>query len=205
MIHDGHVRTHTDKEDKEGVLSPKGIMNDGTDRAQNRPDCMELGFVNDTNGVSSGYTVKVNGSSNGYSNGHGSNGHGSNGSTSSSTSGSSSSGHNGHANGNTNGNSSSRLIHSNGGTSSNSSSSNSSESGYVLDTATTSLCNGHNNGTSTNADYGNSRSEGKLIGWRGETREWEAPHTFTVKMQLWEIWQTVQLKAVWRPMVSLCV
>ena len=94
------------------------------------------------------------------------------------------------------------MIHSNGGTSSNSSSSNSSESGYVLDTATTSLCNGHNNGSSTNADYGNSR---KLIGWRGETKEWEAPHTFTVKMQLWEIWQTVQLKAVWRPMVNPCV
>ena len=204
LIHEAHVRMKPDKDSKGvSVHIPKGILNSltpgglGLEGAQTRPDCIEMGFISDKNGStsSSSYTAKtVNGSGNGYSNG---NRH-SNGIASSSSSGV-------NGNGDTNGNSSSRLINSNGCPSSNSSSSNSSESGYVVDTAKTSLCNGHNNGSTINSDYGNNLREGKLIGWRGETREWEAPHTFTVKQQLWQIWQTVQLKAVWRPMVSSIV
>lgn len=208
MIHEAHVRMKPDKDSKGvSVPGPKGTFNTltpgglGLEGAQTRTDCIEMGFINDKNGStsSSSYTAKtVNGSGNGngYCNGH---------RHSNVSAGSSSTGINGHANGDTNGNSSSRLINSNGSPSSNSSSSNSSESGYVVDTATTSLCNGHNNGSNINSDYGNNLREGKLIGWRGETREWEAPHTFTVKQQLWQIWQTVQLKAVWRPMVSITV
>ena len=207
MIHEAHVRIYPDKDSKGvSVPGPKGTLNTltpgglGLEGTQTRPDCIEMGFISDKNGStsSSNYTAKaVNGSGSGNGNGYSNGNRHSNGIASSS-----SSGNNGHANSDTNGNSSSRLINGNGSPSSNSSSSNSSESGYVVDTATTSLCNGHNNGSNINSDYGNNLREGKMIGWRGETREWEAPHTFTVKQQLGQIWQTVQLKAVWRPMVS---